>query len=132
MNVTPGLAAASSSSAPRSASQALPGRPTFQRHLHPERTRSEFHLGRHVVRARLRPHLGQLRLVRRRPSVGDFWRFVVDLPDGTKCNNDGVKPGTVTFKVDARPAGGHPFTTNPATGVHVHSHPAGHIRSFSR
>ena len=30
-----------------------------------------------------------------------LWRFVVDLPDGTKCNNDGVAPGTVTFKVDA-------------------------------
>src|SRR5262249_50383900 len=35
-----------------------------------------------------------------RPWAG-FWRFVVDLPDGTKCNNDGVLPGTVTFKVDA-------------------------------
>jgi hypothetical protein len=30
-----------------------------------------------------------------------LWRFVVDLPDGTKCNNDGTAPGTVTFKVDA-------------------------------
>jgi hypothetical protein len=34
-------------------------------------------------------------------SFDGLWRFVVDLPDGTKCNNDGTAPGTVTFKVDA-------------------------------
>lgn len=43
-----------------------------------------------------------------------FWRFVVDLPDGTKCNNDGVAPGTVTFKVDAPRQEGTFTTTNPA------------------
>jgi hypothetical protein len=45
-----------------------------------------------------------------------LWRFVVDLPDGTKCNNDGVKPGTVTFKVDASRQEGTMLTTNPDTG----------------
>jgi hypothetical protein len=45
-----------------------------------------------------------------------LWRFVVDLPDGTKCNNDGVLPGTVTFKVDATRQDGTFLTTNPATG----------------
>ena len=45
-----------------------------------------------------------------------LWRFVVDLPDGTKCNNDGVKPGTVTFKVDAGRQQGTFVTTNPDTG----------------
>ena len=45
-----------------------------------------------------------------------LWRFVVDLPDGTKCNNDGVLPGTVTFKVDASRQEGTSLTTNPATG----------------
>ena len=45
---------------------------------------------------------------------GEVWRFVVDLPDGTKCNNDGVAPGTVTFKVDARRQEGTMLTTNPA------------------
>jgi hypothetical protein len=45
-----------------------------------------------------------------------FWRFVVDLPDGTKCNNDGVLAGTVTFKVDALRNEGTSLTTNPATG----------------
>jgi hypothetical protein len=45
-----------------------------------------------------------------------LWRFVVDLPDGTKCNNDGVKPGRVTFKVDAGRQEGTFVTTNPATG----------------
>lgn len=44
-----------------------------------------------------------------------LWRFVVDLPDGTKCNNDGVAPGTVTFKVDAPRQEGTMLTTNPAT-----------------
>jgi hypothetical protein len=47
---------------------------------------------------------------------GDLWRFVVDLPDGTKCNNDGVAPGTVTFKVDAPRLEGTMLTTNPAPG----------------
>jgi hypothetical protein len=47
---------------------------------------------------------------------GGVWRFVVDLPDGTKCNNDGTAPGTVTFKVDAPPQEGTYLTTNPATG----------------
>jgi hypothetical protein len=47
---------------------------------------------------------------------GDVWRFVVDLPDGTKCNNDGTAPGTVTFKVDAPRQEGTYLTTNPATG----------------
>jgi hypothetical protein len=45
-----------------------------------------------------------------------LWRFVVDLPDGTKCNNDGVLPGTVTFKVDATRHEGTMLTTNPAPG----------------
>jgi hypothetical protein len=45
-----------------------------------------------------------------------LWRFVVDLPDGTKCNNDGVLPGTVTFKVDATRHQGTMLTTNPAPG----------------
>jgi hypothetical protein len=39
---------------------------------------------------------------------------VVDLSDGTKCNNDGVAPGTVTFKVDAARHEGTFLTTNPA------------------
>ena len=46
---------------------------------------------------------------------GDVWRFVVNLPDGTKCNNDGVAPGTVTFKVDAVRQQGTMFTTDPAS-----------------
>ena len=46
-----------------------------------------------------------------------LWRFVVDLPDGTKCNNDGVAPGTVTFKVDASRQEGTMLTTNPVPGV---------------
>jgi hypothetical protein len=49
-------------------------------------------------------------------SWAGLWRFVVDLPDGTKCNNDGVKPGTVTFKVDPGRQEGTFVTTNPATG----------------
>jgi hypothetical protein len=43
-----------------------------------------------------------------------LWRFVVDLPDGTKCNNDCTAPGTVTFKVDAPRQEGTMLTTNPA------------------
>ena len=43
------------------------------------------------------------------------WRFVVNLPDGTKCNNDGTAPGTVTFKVDGPRQEGTFLTTNPAT-----------------
>jgi hypothetical protein len=43
------------------------------------------------------------------------WRFVVNLPNGTKCNNDGTAPGTVTFKVDAPRQEGTFLTTNPAT-----------------
>jgi hypothetical protein len=46
---------------------------------------------------------------------GDVWRFVADLPDGTKCNNDGVASGTVAFKVDASRQQGTMLTTNPAT-----------------
>jgi hypothetical protein len=46
---------------------------------------------------------------------GGFWRFVVDLPDGTKCNNDGVLPGTVTFKVDQSLQGGTSLATNPSS-----------------
>ena len=42
------------------------------------------------------------------------WKFAVDLADGTKCNNDGVLPGTVTFRVDAARQEGTFFTTNPA------------------
>jgi len=45
-----------------------------------------------------------------------MWRFVADLPDGTKCNNDGVLPGTVTFHVDAAQNNGTMLTTSPATG----------------
>jgi hypothetical protein len=45
---------------------------------------------------------------------GGLWRFVVDLPNGTKCNNDGVGPGTVTFDVDAPRQEGTMMTTNPA------------------
>ena len=41
----------------------------------------------------------------------------MDLPDGTKCNNDGVAPGTVTFKVDASRQEGTMLTTNPYHGV---------------
>jgi hypothetical protein len=48
------------------------------------------------------------------PFAGQ-WRFVVDLPDGTKCNNDGVLSGTVTFKVDAAWQEGTFDTTNPAS-----------------
>jgi hypothetical protein len=46
---------------------------------------------------------------------GAVWRFVADLPDGTKCNNDGVLPGTVTFHVDAAQNNGTMLTTSPAT-----------------
>ena len=46
------------------------------------------------------------------PFAG-VWRFVVDLPDGTKCNNDGVLPGTVTFKVDSSRQDGTFLTTDP-------------------
>jgi hypothetical protein len=38
---------------------------------------------------------------------------VVDLPDGTKYNNDGIAPGTVTFKVDATRQDGTMLTTIP-------------------
>ena len=44
---------------------------------------------------------------------GGLWRFVVDLPGGTKCNNDGIAPGTVTFKVDATRQDGTMLTTIP-------------------
>jgi hypothetical protein len=47
---------------------------------------------------------------------GDVWRFEVNLSDGTKCNNDGIAPGTVTFKVDALRQEGTMFTTDPASG----------------
>jgi hypothetical protein len=46
---------------------------------------------------------------------GGLWRFEVNLADGTKCNNDGTAPGTVTFKVDAPRQQGTMLTTNPAT-----------------
>jgi hypothetical protein len=48
--------------------------------------------------------------------VDGLWRFVVGLPDGTKCNNDGTAPGTVTFTVDAPRQQGTFLnaTTNPA------------------
>lgn len=42
------------------------------------------------------------------------WRFVVNLPDATRCNNDGTVPGTVTFKVDAARQDGTFLTTNQA------------------
>jgi hypothetical protein len=45
---------------------------------------------------------------------GDVWRFEANLPDGTKCNNDGIAPGTVTFKVDAPRQEGTMLTTNAA------------------
>ena len=32
--------------------------------------------------------------------VDGLWTFVVNLPHGTKCNNDGTAPGTVIYKVD--------------------------------
>src|SRR5882757_5820369 len=48
------------------------------------------------------------------PSAG-LWSFAVDLPDGTKCNNDGVLPGTVTFRVDAARHDGTFHTLNPAS-----------------
>jgi hypothetical protein len=44
------------------------------------------------------------------------WRFVANVPNGTKCNNDGVLPGTVTFKVDTARSSGTMLTTIPATG----------------
>jgi hypothetical protein len=44
-----------------------------------------------------------------------MWRFVVDTPDGTKCNNDGVLPGTVTFKVDLPRQEGTSLATNPSS-----------------
>jgi hypothetical protein len=44
-----------------------------------------------------------------------FWRFVVDTPDGTKCNNDGVLPGTVTFKVDLSRHEGTSLATAPSS-----------------
>ena len=61
-----------------------------------------------------------------------LWRFVVALPDGTKCNNDGVAPGTVTFKVDASRQEGPCSPRIPTRGVHGHSHRATRIRSSSR
>jgi hypothetical protein len=33
------------------------------------------------------------------PFAG-LWRFVVDNPNATVCNNDGTVPGTLTYKVD--------------------------------
>jgi hypothetical protein len=44
------------------------------------------------------------------------WRFVANVPNGTKCNNDGVLPGTVTFKVDTARSSGTMLTTIPAMG----------------
>jgi hypothetical protein len=48
-----------------------------------------------------------------RPWDG-LWRFVVNLPDGTRCNNDGTSPGTVVFKVDAARQQGTFTNTNAA------------------
>jgi hypothetical protein len=45
---------------------------------------------------------------------GGVWRFVVDLPFGTKCNNDGVLPGGVTYKVDPGWNQGTFLASNPA------------------
>ena len=50
------------------------------------------------------------------PGLRSTWVVTPCGPDGTKCNNDGVKPGTVTFKVDAGRQEGTMTTTNPATG----------------
>jgi hypothetical protein len=46
---------------------------------------------------------------------GGVWRFVVNLPDGTRCNNDGTVPGTIVFKVDAPRQEGTFLNTNAAS-----------------
>jgi hypothetical protein len=75
--------------------------------------RDDFHLGRDAVRTRA-PYRGQLGWTADAHPWNGLWRFVVDLPDGTKCNNDGVAPGMVTFKIDAPRQEGTFLTTNPA------------------
>jgi hypothetical protein len=49
-----------------------------------------------------------------RPWRDHQWRFVVNLPDGTRCNNDGTVGGTVVFKVDAQRQEGTFLNTNAA------------------
>lgn len=48
------------------------------------------------------------------PFAG-LWRFEVNLPNATVCNNDGVAPGTVTFKVDPARNQGTFITTENGT-----------------
>ncbi|MGX9792342.1 hypothetical protein [Mycobacterium sp. MMS18-G62] len=45
---------------------------------------------------------------------GGLWRFVVNVPDGTRCNNDGTSPGTLVFKIDAPRQEGTFLNTNAA------------------
>jgi hypothetical protein len=45
---------------------------------------------------------------------GGLWRFVVNLPDSTRCNNDGTAGGSVVFKVDAGRHEGTFLNTNAA------------------
>jgi hypothetical protein len=43
-----------------------------------------------------------------------LWTFVVNLPYGTKCNNDGTAPGTVTYKVDVPAQNGTFYNSDAA------------------
>jgi hypothetical protein len=45
---------------------------------------------------------------------GALWRFEIDLPDATRCNDGRRAPGTVTFKVDAARSEGTAVTIRPA------------------
>ena len=53
---------------------------------------------------------------------GGLWRFVVNRPDGTRCNNDGTAGGTVVFKVDASRQDGTFINTNAAPCPNAHGY----------
>lgn len=42
------------------------------------------------------------------------WTFSIDLPDATKCNNDGRAPGTVLYSVNPARLAGTVVTSNTA------------------
>ena len=45
---------------------------------------------------------------------GGVWTLTVDLPKATVCNNDGLAPGTLMYKVHPERQEGTVFNVNPA------------------